>query len=104
MCVGVGTVPVVSADDSAIVGHANEHDSAVAVGETHHRVHQLIVGQRSTGFREEFGCELLSTREQPAEFFIGYHGMNLSLGRPQDDSRESNNGPAGGWLLVLVAG
>ena len=77
----------VAASATAIVVHANEHDPAVTVGETHHRVHQLIVSQRAVGFGKEFGCELLSAREELAEFFVGDHAMNLSRVHPPDDSR-----------------
>ena len=72
---------------AAIVVNADEHDTAVAVGEAHNRVHQLVVGQRDVDFREEFGCELFSTRKQPAELFVGDHAMKLRRGRPPDDSR-----------------
>ena len=78
---------MMSTGDAAIVVHANEHDATVTVGETHDRVHQLIVGQRRACFRKEFSGELLSTREQPAEFFVGDHAMNLSCGRLGDDSQ-----------------
>ena len=44
MRVRVGAVPVVSAGRTTMVVHSNEHDAAVAVGETHHRADQLIVG------------------------------------------------------------
>jgi hypothetical protein len=71
MRVRIGAVPVVRTGRTTIIADANQHHSAVAVGETHHCVHQLIVRQRGVVFREKFGCELLSTREQPAELFVG---------------------------------
>jgi len=69
-----------------VVGDADEDDAAVAVREADHGIHQLIVSQRGVGLREEFGGELLAAREEPAKFFVGEHGMNLSRGRPHDDA------------------
>jgi hypothetical protein len=81
MRVRIAPVPVVRTSRTTIVANANEHDSTVAVGETHRGVHQLFVSQRGVAFREKFGSELLSAREQPAEFFVSEHAMNLSCRR-----------------------
>ena len=78
MRVRVGPMAMMRPGWAPVVGDANEHDAAVAVRQTDHGIHQLIVSQRGVGFGDEFGGELLAAREEPAKFFVGEHAMNLN--------------------------
>jgi hypothetical protein len=58
---------------TTIIRHASEHDTAMAIRETHDGVHELIIAQRRFRFGDELGGELLATREEPAKLGVGEH-------------------------------
>ena len=112
MRIGVGAVPMPRSGGPAGVVHADEHDTTVAVGQTHHGIHQVVVAERLGAFGQKLGGELFTAGEQAANVGVGQHdprragvGESGRGGVGKLPARRTRSIPknTGNWELKLMA-